>query len=150
MDANAVNYLNSLKQRDSNKGLILVANSLELFKGYIRELTDDEREKILHTESPTSWIIAANKNMPSWLAGSRKTLAIRITQHPVISELCDRLQHPLVSSSANQSTKKPALNTLQLHSYFHGKLDSMLIADTKHSGTPSSIRVLENNLILRP
>lgn len=150
MDVDAVTYLNVLKQRNSSKGLILIANKLDFFKGYIKELTDSEQEKILQAESPTSWIVAAKENTPSWLTGNNKTLAIRITQHPVISELCNRLQHPLVSSSANQSTKKPALNTLQLHSYFHDKVHAMLIANNELNGTPSSIRVLDNNLILRP
>lgn len=149
MNVDAVTYLNILKQRDTSKGLILIANRPELFNGYIRELNSSDQEKIQQTDTPTSWIVAAKKGTPAWLTGNNKTLAIRITQHPVIAELCNQLHHPLVSSSANPSAKKPALNSLQVHSYFHDKVHAILIADGEHSGQPSTLRVLDNNLTLR-
>lgn len=150
MDIDAVTYLSALKQRDSSKGLILIANKLELFNGYIKELSSNDQEKIQQTKSPTSWIVPAKKNVPHWLTGNSQTLAIRITQHSVINELCNQLHHPLVSSSANPGGKNPALNALQLHRYFHDKVHAILVANNKHSCQPSSIRVLDNNLIIRP
>ena len=150
LNLDAVTYLNTLKQRDASKGLILVANRLELFKEYIRELDNADQQKIQQATSPTSWIVTAKKSAPEWLTGNTNTLAIRITQHPVIAELCNRLHHPLVSTSANPSAKKPALNALQVHKYFHDKVYAILIDDNKHSAQPSTLRVLDNNLILRP
>jgi L-threonylcarbamoyladenylate synthase len=149
INADAVTYLNTLKQRDSDKGLILLANKLELFKGYIQELTSHEIEQIHQAKSPTSWVVAASKNVPRWLTGKNQSLAIRITSHPVINDLCNQLRHPLVSSSANPSNKKPALNALQIHRYFHDRVHAILVDDSKNSGQPSSIRVLNNNLMLR-
>jgi L-threonylcarbamoyladenylate synthase len=149
MNVSAVSYLNSLKQRDTSKGLILVANKLELFRKYIKELSDNDKEKIYHADTPTSWIVAAKKNTPKWLTGNNETLAIRLTQHPVIAELCNQLGHPLVSTSANPSTKKPALNALQVHRHFHDKVHAILIAESKQSTKASTIRVLDSNLILR-
>lgn len=150
MDLDAVAYLNALKQRDSDKGLILIANKLELFNDYIKELSSRDQQKIQQTKSPTSWIVTAKKNVPQWLTGDHHTLAIRITRHPVINQLCNQLQHPLVSSSANPQGKKPALNALQLHKYFHNKVHAMLIANNENSSQPSSIRVLNSNLTIRP
>lgn len=150
MNADAVAYLNALKQRDPRKGLILVANKLEFFNGYIEKLSNREIKMIQQTDTPTSWIVAAKNSTPKWLTGDNTTLAIRITKHPVITELCNQLRHPLVSSSANPSTKKPALNALQVHRHFHDKVHAILISDTNHYGQPSAIRVLDNNLLLRP
>lgn len=150
MDVDAINYLNALKQRDSSKGLILIANRLELFNDYIKELSNSDRKKIEQEKSPTSWIVTANNQVPQWLTGDNHTLAIRITQHPVISELCNQLHHPLVSTSANPAGKKPALSALQLHRYFHDKVYATLIADSKNNTQPSSIKVLDNNSIIRP
>ncbi len=150
MNSSAVDYLNVLKQRDPDKGLILIANKLEHFSDYIKELNREDQIKVQQTETPTSWIVPAKKNIPLWLTGNNQTLAIRITQHPIVSELCNQLHHPLVSSSANPGGKKPALNALQLHRYFHDKLHAMLVDDNEHSSQPSIIRVLDNNLMLRP
>ena len=149
MDIDAVTYLNTLKQRGANKGLILIANKLELFNDYIEEISNSEQKKIKQTKSPTSWIVKARSHVPHWLTGNKSTLAIRITQHPVISGLCDQLHHPLVSSSANPGGKKPALNALQLHKYFHDKVYAILISDNEVNSQPSSIRVLSNNSIIR-
>ncbi len=149
MNASAIDYLNTLKQRDPDKGLILIANKIEYFNGYIKKLLQKDRVKIQQTDEPTSWIVPAEESTPFWLTGNTQTLAIRITQHPVISELCDQLQHPLVSSSANPSKNKPALNTLQAHRYFQGRVHAILITNKKHSGVPSKIRILENDTLLR-
>lgn len=149
MNPDAVAYLNALKQRDTRKGLILVANKLEFFKAYIQELTDSDQKKILQADTPTSWVVLAKQGTPKWLTGDNTTLAIRITQHPVIAELCNQLHHPLVSTSANSSAKKPAQNALQAHRYFHDKVHAILIADNKQVSTPSVIKMLHNNTTLR-
>jgi L-threonylcarbamoyladenylate synthase len=150
MDMDAVKYLNTLKQRDDKKGLILIANRLELFNDYITSLSSSDRQKIEQVKSPTSWIVNAKNNVPHWLTGGSGTLAIRITQNPVISGLCDQLHHPLVSTSANPGGKKPARNALQLHTYFSNKVSAILIASNELNNQPSSIRVLDSNLIIRP
>ena len=149
MNSDAVDYLNALKQRDPDKGLILIANKLEYFGDYIKELNQEDQTKVQQTKTPTSWIVPAKESTPLWLTGNNQTLAIRITQHPVISELCNQLQHPLVSSSANPNKKKPALNALQIHKYFQDSVHAILVAENKLSGTPSNIRILDNDLLLR-
>lgn len=150
MSSDAVDYLNALKQRDPDKGLILIANKLEYFRDYIKELNQEDQRKAQQTETPTSWVVPAKDSTPPWLTSNNQTLAIRITQHPIITELCNQLHHPLVSSSANPGGKKPALNALQLHKYFHDKLHATLVYNNEHSSPPSIIRVLDNNLVLRP
>jgi L-threonylcarbamoyladenylate synthase len=150
MNSDAVDYLNTLKQRNPDKGLILIANKLEYFSDYIKELNQEDQVKVKQTKTPTSWIVPAKESTPLWLTGNNQTLAIRITQHPIVSELCNQLHHPLVSSSANPNKKKPAVNALQLHKYFHDKVYAMLVADNEHDTQPSSIRILDNNLMIRP
>ena len=63
--------------------------------------------------------------------------------------LCDLLGHALVSTSANPAGKKPALNALQLHRYFDGQVDSMLVSNHNCSGIPSKIRDLKSRKLLR-
>ena len=149
MNAGAVSDLCKLKNRDPDKGLILLSSNLELFDNYIETLDDSARRKITQTGPPTSWIVPARKTTPAWLTGNRDTLVIRVTQHPVVSKLCHRLQHPLVSSSANPGGCKPALNALQVHRYFHHKLDAILVSADTCSGKPSLIRQLETDELIR-
>lgn len=144
MNLAAITYLNILKQREHGKGLILIGNTLDLFEDYISALSAGQKKLICQTVEPISWIVKANNSLPDWLTNSQRTVAIRITQHPVVSELCQQLGHPIVSTSANPRGKKTCRNALEAHKYFHDKVDAILIDDNHLSGQASSIKRLDN------
>ena len=147
--AEAVNEINSLKGRDAGKGLILVASRLQQLDTLIDVSGRNERAAIVGEHEPTSWIVSAKDTAPEWITGRHHTIAIRISSHPLLMRLCDQLGHALVSTSANPAGKKPALNALQLHRYFDGLVDSMLISNHNCSGKPSKIRHLKSRQLLR-
>lgn len=149
LNADAINTICQLKQRDISKGLILLSSSLEILEPYIQPLSNQDQQKITQTEQPTSWIVEKAENTPDWLTGQHDTLVIRITSHPVVKKLCHHLNHPLVSSSANTQGNKPALNALQLHRYFHNQLDAILVSGGASSGQPSIIRRLHDDTLVR-
>ncbi|MDH5387275.1 MAG: L-threonylcarbamoyladenylate synthase [Gammaproteobacteria bacterium] len=144
MNLAAITYLNTLKQRERGKGLILIGHTLDLFEDYVASLSDGQKKQISQTDEPTSWIVKAKDSLPDWLTNSQRTVAIRITQHPVVSELCQQLGHPIVSTSANPRGKKTCRNALQAHKYFHDKVDAILIDDRHLSGRASTIKRLDN------
>ena len=147
--ASAVDRINQLKGRDASKGLILLASRLEQLDALIDVSGRNERAAIVAEPVPTSWIVAARTATPAWITGARRTVAIRVTTHPLVMQLCDRLGHALVSTSANPAGKKPALNALQLHRYFDGQVDAMLVSTHNCSGKPSTIRELNSRQLLR-
>lgn len=144
MNLAAITYLNLLKQREHGKGLILIGNTLDLFEDYVAALSANQKKQISQTNEATSWIVKANDSLPDWLTNPQRTVAIRITQHPVVSKLCQQLGHPIVSTSANPRGKKTCHNALQAHKYFHDKVDAILIDDNHLSGQASSIKRLDN------
>lgn len=150
MNFDAVTDLNHLKQREADKGLILLGHTLALFNGYIEELSVNARKEVSQTEKPTSWIVNAKDSLPDWLTNKQRTVAIRITKHPVVTELCQRLGHPIISTSANPSGKKTARNALEAHKYFHDKVDAILIDERHLSGQASTIKTLDNLSTVRP
>ena len=145
----AVDAINELKGRDASKGLILLAPRLQQLDAFIDVADREERAAIVGETQATSWIVPAKSAAPRWITGKHRTIAIRISSHPVVAQLCDLLGHPLVSTSANPAGKKPALNPLQLHHYFDGLVDAMLISHHNCSGRPSRIRHLESRQLLR-
>ncbi len=147
--ARAVTRINRLKGRDARKGLILLASRLEQLDTLIDVNDRTQRAAIVGTRDPTSWIVPARPAVPSWLTGGRNSLAIRISAHPVVMQLCDSLGHALVSTSANPAGKKPALNALQLHRHFEGLVDAILVSHHNCSGRPSTIRDLRTGQLLR-
>jgi len=147
--ARAVDEINSLKGRDAGKGLILIASRLQQLDSLIDVSDRNQRAAIVGEHEATSWIVPAQDTAPEWITGRHHTIAIRVSPHPLVIRLCDQLGHALVSTSANPAGKKPALTALQLHSYFDGLVDSMLVSNHNSSGKASQIRELKSRQLLR-
>lgn len=150
MNHAAIDELNQLKQRRPEKGLILLGHTLELFNDYIEKLSASELKIINQADKPTSWIVTAKQTIPGWLTNQQHTVAIRISQHPVVKQLCQQLNHPITSTSANLTGKKTISNALQAHKYFHDKVDAILIDERPLSGQASTIKQLDTLSTVRP
>lgn len=135
----AVLKLLALKQRLVEKGLILIAadfSQLAPFLIYDETLLN----KISAMKSETiTWIIPAQKWVPKWLTGNHQSLAIRITNHPLAKALCQQAKSALISTSANPSKKKPALNDLQVRRYFNAQQVILIKGATGGNKTTSRI-----------
>lgn len=97
-----------LKRRDSDKGLILIGSSWQQLEPFV-ELTDatvlDRAQN--SWPGPVTWIMPASKRCTALLTGGRSTIAIRVSAHEVVQELCTQCDHALVSTSANLSGQTP-------------------------------------------
>ncbi len=144
----AVNRILQLKQRTIDKGLIIIAGTLEQLSPYIR-ITHEEEQKILNEASPTTWLVKKSAFTPGWISGKHRKVAIRISHHPVIIDLCQLINHPLVSTSANLSGEAPAINSQQSQNYFLNKVDFYLEDSTRLTGKPTQIRDIETDAIIR-
>jgi len=147
----AVNRLLQLKQRDPGKGLILISDSLKHLEPYLQPLSQSERDKITKKRAkPTTWIVPAKNWVPNWLTGHHASLAIRITDHPIAAQLCRLVGMPIVSTSANLSAHRPAKTNIQVRLQFDGQLDGIISGKIDTSASPSEIRDLKTDKILRP
>jgi len=143
----AVNRLLLLKHRPIEKGLILVASQLQQFDDFIEPLTDKQKQTI-QASPHTSWVVPA-KHAPFWLRGAHCSLAIRLSTHPLIVALCDSLDQPIVSTSANPSKQTPAKTSLQCHHYFHRELEIIINSETGSLAKPTEIRNLLTQQVIR-
>ncbi len=108
LNEDAVMTLLDIKQRPIEKGLILIASSLEQLRPYL-VLDQTIIDRITHTwPGPVTWVIPAQPWVPKWLTGEHDSLAVRVTNHPIARDLCAQFGSPLVSTSAN-STTRPAI-----------------------------------------
>jgi L-threonylcarbamoyladenylate synthase len=108
LNENAVMSLLDIKQRPIEKGLILIASSLDQLRPYL-VLDQTIINRITSTwPGPVTWVIPAQSWVPKWLTGAHNSLAVRVTNHPVAHDLCAEFDSPLVSTSANPTTR-PAI-----------------------------------------
>jgi len=136
----AVMALLNLKHRAVEKGLILVAANIDQFAPYLTELTAQQYQQLQASwPSFQTWVVPASQVVPHWLRGNHSGIALRVSAHPLVRELCQSFGGPLVSTSANPSTEPAALNIEQVKHYFSDQLAFMLPGDVSHAGAPSPI-----------
>ena len=147
----AVNALLALQGRPLEKGLILVSSNIEHFACLLKPLNSELNLRFRETKSrPTTWIVPdVNQQIPTWIRGSHKGVAVRVSTHPVIKELSSFFGGPIISSSANPSGKPPAMNVQDIRQYFRGRLDYILPGKLGKAERPSQIIDLASGAILR-
>tara|TARA_R110002073_G_scaffold4917_17_gene31154 strand:- start:24786 stop:25355 length:570 start_codon:yes stop_codon:yes gene_type:complete len=149
-DQQAVARLLSLKARPWQKGLIMVASSIDQVLPYIERLAPTEIEELDKAwPGPITYLLPLSKATPVWISGEHSTVAIRVSAHPVIQNICSELGQPIVSTSANVTGKPPALNRLRLKQYFADQLDYVVPGNLGGQNGPSEIRDLRGANIVR-
>jgi L-threonylcarbamoyladenylate synthase len=144
----AIEKIIFLKQRDANKGLILIADCLERFEHYIQPLPSDIDKK-LRTQPGITWLVPAAKNISKLITGDFNTVAIRISPHPLIAELSRLLDSPLISTSANISNHPVAHNKQEINAMFPTGIDLIIEGDLPKDARPSEIYDAFTNKKLR-
>ncbi|WP_434582814.1 L-threonylcarbamoyladenylate synthase type 1 TsaC [Klebsiella sp. R390] len=138
----AVMRLLELKQRPVDKGLILIAANFEQLKPYIddSQLNDEQRATIYACwPGPVTFVFPANASTPRWLTGRFDSLAVRVSDHPLVIALCEAYGKPLVSTSANLSGQPPCRTTAEVLAQF-GADFPVVDGPTGGRQNPSEIR----------
>lgn len=138
----AVYRLLDLKQRPVEKGLILIAANYEQLEPYIDDsmLTDAQRSAIFACwPGPVTFVFPAKPSTPRWLTGRFDSLAVRVTNHPLVIALCETYGKPLVSTSANLSGLPPCRTAQEVWDQF-GADFPVIDAPTGGRQNPSEIR----------
>ena len=150
-DEEAVKRIINLKGRDAGKGLILIAASFSQLEPYIKELDQQTRQELLNSwPGPVTWIVPADDSVSSTLRGKHTSLAVRVTDHPLVQQLCKKFNGAIVSTSANPAGEEPARNTQEVKNYFENKLDYVLEGETGGLDKPTEIRDALTKQVIRP
>lgn len=149
-NSSAVKRLLEIKQRQKEKGLILVASNLQQIKPYLLPIDKKTEEKII-ADYPhaVTWLVPVKKSTSEYLKGNFNTLAIRISKHPIVKALCESFGSAIVSTSANISQQEAARKAEQVKSIFGNEIDFILQGYTNHNAAPSEIRDVVTNKIIR-
>ena len=115
---NAVKKLLCLKQRESDKGLILVGGNLDQMEAYI-EIKKYKIKLMTRWPGAHTWVVPT-KTTPSWIMGKHSSVALRVSNHPVILSICKLFGGAIVSSSANLQGQPPARSKKEVQKFFKG------------------------------
>ncbi len=148
----AVAKLLALKQRSQEQGLILVAADYQQLQPYIDDsrLPGEVKQRLWASwPGPINWVLPAAPFTPMWLTGRFNTLAVRVSAHPIVRQLCKAFGKPITSTSANLSGLPPCRSLEALQAQFGNQLP-ILPGAVGPQLNPCEIRDALTNRCLRP
>ncbi|MEZ5447844.1 MAG: L-threonylcarbamoyladenylate synthase [Thiolinea sp.] len=146
----AVQRLLGVKQRPAAKGLILLAAHLNQLSDYIPPLDEAMAARVLPTwPGPVTWLLPVHERVSPLLRGHHNTIAVRISDHPVCQQLCQKFGGPIVSTSANLAGEEPAITAQQVQEQLGMQIDLILDRPVGGRRRPSEIRNAVSNQIIR-
>ena len=136
----AIKALIDLKQRDFDKGFILLASDVDYVLPYIDTNLDINLINKLgqRTSVPTTYLVPKSESTSTLISGSSDLVAVRITSEPLVSYFCENTESALISTSANLQGQKVASNMAELKAYFNESL-SYALPPNKYNSEPSII-----------
>jgi L-threonylcarbamoyladenylate synthase len=147
-NAAAIERLLDIKQRGVSKGLILIAAAAEQFSGWV-DARDLDRLPAADTQTPITWIVRPAGFVPAIVTGDNVGLAVRITANPIAAAICDAVEMPVTSTSANIAGQQVARNAYVLRRKFGHLVDYIVPGECGPASGPSEIRDLESGTVLR-
>lgn len=133
-DKNAMERLARIRQTDKDHDFTLVCSDLSEIGTYAR--VDNQAFRLLkaHTPGPYTFILKATNEVPRRLQNpKRKTIGIRVPDHPVTQAILAELGEPLMSSTLwLPGEELPYTEAWQIRERFEHELD--LVIDGGHCG----------------
>ena len=148
-DTQAVARLLEIKQRDPAKGLILIAAEASQLADWV-SAADLKRLPLPDPDQPITWITQPGARAGPLLRGEHPGIAVRITTNPVAAAICDRVESPITSTSANLFDRPVVRNHIALLRTFESLVDYVVPGDCGPATGASEIRRLEDSKVLRP
>jgi L-threonylcarbamoyladenylate synthase len=146
----AVERLLRLKRRDWRKGLILVAAEFSQLEPFVQLPSRTAQKRAFATwPGPATWVFPASEHTPMWISGERDSVAIRVSAHPLVRELCLAYGGPIVSTSANRAGHAPARSASAVRLAFGRGIDGLLPGTLGTLKQPTVIRDVISGMILR-
>jgi L-threonylcarbamoyladenylate synthase len=90
-DADALDRIIAIKQRAARKGLIVIAANIAQLEPLAMLPGGEIGEQVRASwPGPVTWIVPARPGVWPQLTGGRATLAVRVSAHPLVQQLCRR------------------------------------------------------------
>lgn len=148
----AVLRLLTLKQREVDKGLILIAADEAQLAPHIDMTALDESQRAAVRASwpgPYTWIVPASTDAPGWITGAHSGIAVRVSAHPTVIALCNAFGGALVSTSANRAGQPAPSSREGLDTVIVAGVDAITIGETGELQRPTAIRDARSGDMLR-
>ena len=140
----AYNRLNKIKGRPEDKPYTMMLSSVSEIAKYAE--IDERAQKVIdaYLPGPLTILLKAKENVPVYVTHDTGVIGIRVPSFPILNELLNIIDKPLLVPSANPSNMPPAVTVEQVLIYFNDTLDYIVNNNSKQD-LPSTIVDLSSN-----
>lgn len=136
-----------IAKRRENKPLLLLVSSIQMLEKYVKELNELSKQLINKYWPDTLTIIFdKNDNLSDSLTCGEKTIGIRMPNNKLLLDIMNKINKPLISTSANISSKEVITNVNLIEDDLKEHI-SYILDDGEKTNISSTIVKVENNKI---
>ena len=88
---------------------------------------------------PLTLVLTKTSQVSSLVTGGRKTVAVRMPDHPVPLAVTQRLGHPITGTSANRSGEPDPISAAGVEQQLGGQVDQIIRCGPAPKGMPSTV-----------
>ncbi len=140
-NVDALQRIIDIKGRDAHKGFILIASQQSQLQPYMAAITSAQQAQLdEHWPGPVTFVVPAHTSIAnSLLTGFRDSLAVRVSKHPVVVQLCERYGGAIVSTSANRSGEESLRASETVRKSIGDEIDVVVDASVGDLASPTKI-----------
>lgn len=118
-----INKIFEIKHREKNKPLLILVSNIEMLNNYVKNISNLERKIIDKFWPGPLTIIFNKKNLSDNLTAGKNEIAIRMPNNKALLELIDKLNKPIIATSANITNEKTITSIDLLEDSIKNKID---------------------------
>ena len=142
----AIEKVYKLKMRPANNPLIVHISKPSILNEVAKNIPSKALELAnVFWPGPLTLILEKNDQIPDRITAGKKTVAVRIPNHPIALKLLNSLNFPLAAPSANPSGSISPTSAEHVSLYFKKELNFILDGGSCLHGLESTIIGFENN-----
>ncbi|MFN8239656.1 MAG: L-threonylcarbamoyladenylate synthase [Bacteroidales bacterium] len=150
-NAEAVEKIFRIKERNESKSLIMLANGLDMVERYTRDIPSAALEILSASDKPVTIIFPSAKNIAPAMMAEDGSVGIRITDDPFCLQLIERFRKPLVSTSANISGEPAPSHFGEISGTILSRVDFVVEyrKEDRRKHKPSPVIKVEQNGVIK-
>lgn len=146
LDSTAVEKIFQLKGRDFAQPIPALVADREMLDSLVAEVSPLTEKLIARFwPGPLTIVLPARRNFPGQLMNSTGGVGVRISSHPIATELVRMLGRPLTATSANPTGKSAARTVGEARDYFAGHIDIFVDGGELTSKSGSTVVEIKGN-----
>ncbi len=138
MNKKAIQKIYALKQREKTKPFSFICPDLKNISKYAKVSNVAYRNMKRLLPGPYTFVLSGSKMVPKIMLTKRRTAGIRVPDNKIALSIANKLDYPIISTSATNPEGKIFEDPSLLHDYFK-KIIDVVIDGGAVPGSPSSI-----------